>query len=208
MYYSELPLSLGETQFKSLLNCLPEHWHPSVLKYLREEDRILSAAAKWLLYLGLQKHKFPVNVVFENGRPVTESDSVGVSVSHTPGFVACAINDAGAVGIDVERIRPVVPADFKSVLTSGELVLLEGNPLQSDTRFFDIWTRKESIAKACGRGMYVNFASFAAHDSMVIAEGNSWTTSALHAPDRYAAAVGYPADAKVSLYWINQQISV
>src|SRR5262249_36616063 len=70
-----------------------------------------------------------------------------VSLSHSGGWVACAISDAGPVGIDIEVHRPhrnlhgiaaaaFGPGEQTQVATDGA------------AGFYRIWTLKEAMAKA------------------------------------------------------------
>lgn len=84
------------------------------------------------------------------------------SLSHTEGMVAVAISEAGPVGVDVEAVdRKNVPhTDFSAFgLSSEETAHLAAlsEPDRSET-FIDLWTAREAVAKADGRGLSLPFA--------------------------------------------------
>jgi 4'-phosphopantetheinyl transferase len=56
------------------------------------------------------------------------------------------------VGIDVERRLPIDLREFRRVFTDREYDFLSGTP-ELTTCFYRLWTRKEAIMKADGRGI-------------------------------------------------------
>ncbi|WP_433358506.1 4'-phosphopantetheinyl transferase family protein [Micromonospora saelicesensis] len=95
------------------------------------------------------------------GRPVVRVDEVtgsvevAVSVSRTAGLVAVAARRAGAVGVDVERIRPLPAlALAHRWFPPAELAWLRDRPEAGRTvDFLRLWTAKEAVGKAVGRGL-------------------------------------------------------
>jgi 4'-phosphopantetheinyl transferase len=85
------------------------------------------------------------------------------NVAHTRGMVALAFAQA-AVGIDVERVRPLADAEaiVRSHFAPEERRAWEG--VSADMReraFFNGWTRKEAFLKATGEGLRRLLDSFA-----------------------------------------------
>ena len=72
----------------------------------------------------------------ETGKPLT--DGAFFSVSHSGSFVACAVSDC-AVGVDLEKIRPVPPR-------LGRALDCTENP----NVFWQRWTRREAALKCRG----------------------------------------------------------
>nr|WTA70668.1 4'-phosphopantetheinyl transferase superfamily protein [Micromonospora sp. NBC_00855] len=91
------------------------------------------------------------------GRPVVRLDDVGlaVSVSRTAGLVVVAARRAGAVGVDVERIRSLPAlALARRWFPPTELAWLGDRPEAGRTvDFLRLWTAKEAVGKALGRGL-------------------------------------------------------
>jgi 4'-phosphopantetheinyl transferase len=91
-----------------------------------------------------------------SGRPIARnasSDRVpSVSLSHSGGWVAVAVSDVGAVGIDIEVHRPRRNFNRIAATAFGPeeqcLVAADGAP-----GFYRIWTLKEAMAKASGAGL-------------------------------------------------------
>jgi 4'-phosphopantetheinyl transferase len=102
-----------------------------------------------------------------HGRPFISypqsAERLHFSLSHTDGFVACAVSPCERVGIDVEATdRPVshleIARTFFSSAEHADLISLP--PAQQRDRFFDLWTLKEAYAKARGLGLQVPLDEF------------------------------------------------
>jgi len=99
------------------------------------------------------------------GKPLLIGDSAdraSFSLSHTRGMVACAVTSGAEVGIDVECIDRDVDGDeiaarFFAPVEAAQLMDVRGDARRD--RFFDLWTLKEALVKALGRGMAVSLRS-------------------------------------------------
>ncbi|MEU5962730.1 4'-phosphopantetheinyl transferase superfamily protein [Micromonospora parva] len=95
------------------------------------------------------------------GRPVVRVDDVtgpvelAVSVSRTAGLVVVAARRGGAVGVDVERVRPLPALALAGRwFPPAELAWLGDRPEACRTvDFLRLWTAKEAVGKALGRGL-------------------------------------------------------
>jgi phosphopantetheinyl transferase len=88
----------------------------------------------------------------ENGKPYFKNSSLHFSVSHSCGYVACALSDEGKVGIDLEastvnaeRARKIAERYFND----DEKELIRSSP----ESFLRIWCEKEAKAKFYGSGL-------------------------------------------------------
>jgi 4'-phosphopantetheinyl transferase len=104
------------------------------------------------------------------GRPFISSpqnaEPLHFSLSHTDGFVACAVSPCERVGIDVEATdRPAAHLEIaRAFFSTAELAdLMSLPPAQQKERFFDIWTLKEAYAKARGMGLQLPLDQFSMH---------------------------------------------
>ena len=133
--YQNIPLDiLLNNEYISLLE------KSSFEKYKNEavkKERIVSSILK-NKYIG----SYHLN---EFGKPISEEKYFNISHSH--GYIALVI-DTVPVGIDIEKIRPV-DNDLKDYISSPE----EKEYIHDDQSFFEIWTSKESLVKANGKGI-------------------------------------------------------
>jgi 4'-phosphopantetheinyl transferase len=78
------------------------------------------------------------------------------NLSHTEDLALCAITRGKAVGIDIERLRPMDDAGqiMSRFFTSREQAEFFNHPQQEQpAAFFRAWTRKEALLKATGDGL-------------------------------------------------------
>lgn len=81
-----------------------------------------------------------------------------ISVSHTDGFVCCAVSER-PVGIDCERMRRVTEAAMRRVCTPEELCDIRA-AADPAAHFLQYWTLKESISKKRGVGLSESFRQY------------------------------------------------
>jgi 4'-phosphopantetheinyl transferase len=126
------------------------------------------AALRMILagYLGVAPRDvaFTVN---EFGKPsvVTPRVSAGLSfnASHSGTCAVIAVARSGRIGIDVERLHPLVEAEsiaarFFAANEAAALAAL--HPRDRVEGFFNAWTRKEAVVKALGGGLSIPLDSF------------------------------------------------
>lgn len=129
------------------------------------EDRRDFAVAHSLLRKTLSKHApdcRPADWRFEKdvfGKPYISGESrptaLEFNLSHTTGFVACAISSA-RVGIDVESVRQNM--DYVTLVRNQfsceEFKMVMELPTDTQiNRVIELWTLKEAFVKAIGRGL-------------------------------------------------------
>lgn len=124
---------------------------PPTLRRGREQNAYLSRMARDAArisakHLGVDDPSFPKN---EDGVPLVEHGCFW-SVSHKPHAVAGIVH-TDAVGIDIERIRPMVDGMFPMIGYDDEWDMLAD--IERFERFFRLWTAKEATLKAAGIGL-------------------------------------------------------
>ena len=137
--------------WEGLLATLPEPMRVPVLALRRWRDRQAALLARLMLaeqfgaeaLLRLQRDAF--------GRPGLPG--VEFNISHSHEMVVLAVADE-RLGVDVEHIRPIDPADYRPALDQSEQRFLKSLPDPTEA-FFAIWTAKEAAMKADGRGMSI-----------------------------------------------------
>jgi 4'-phosphopantetheinyl transferase len=106
-------------------------------------------------------------VVEKHGKPVIDSalnrPHLGFNLSHTRGFVACAVSLGITVGIDVEALtRATIESDIaERFFSPSERSIFRGmSPDQQPYTFLRFWTLKEAFIKATGDGLNRALESF------------------------------------------------
>jgi 4'-phosphopantetheinyl transferase len=97
----------------------------------------------------------------ESGRPIVRAGGLDLSIAHAGPHVLVAIVDGGRrIGVDVEGGPGApVPGDalLEVVCTRTERARLRAiHPDARGDAFLGVWTRKEAVLKADGRGLLVD----------------------------------------------------
>jgi 4'-phosphopantetheinyl transferase len=102
-----------------------------------------------------------------NGKPeiATRQDSRGLrfNVSHSGGLALMAFGSGSAIGVDIEKVRPMpdfldIARRFFSAREVQAILAVSENKRQE--AFFACWTRKEAFLKATGIGLSYALSGF------------------------------------------------
>ncbi len=134
-------------------------------RFALERDRVRFVAARGLLRailgscLGAEACKIEF-AYSAKGKPLLAGDftrsGLQFNLAHSGGLGVFAVARHGAVGVDVEEVRPVpdltrLVERFFSARECAEIEKLSGEA--KTMAFFRIWTRKEAWLKATGEGI-------------------------------------------------------
>ena len=174
----DLPVGVVHTWLARLDTTLPDDVDPSSeltgheleraakFRFDRDRERYIVAhvTLRRLLgrYLDMALRSVPI-VRLDGGKPALEGDApLAFNMSHASDLGLFGFRREGAVGIDVERIRPNL--EIRSIaerfFTTTESRQIEN--ADDDTRlrhFFTTWVRKEAVLKAVGRGLAMPLSS-------------------------------------------------
>ncbi len=180
----------------ALVELLDEHERARLRRFRRPADtaRYLAAHALTRVVLGNSLGRAPSSLVIDrtcrcgaqHGKPVLAGGGPGFSLSHAGDVVGVAVLDGGAVGLDVEAVRPM-----SDLAAMARHIGAPAEPIA----FFRAWTRKEALLKATGDGLAGSMAGIDLDADGV----RSWTGDGapdgpvwlqdLRAPDGSPAAV-------------------
>jgi len=171
------------------LRKMPESIRDKINRYVRWQDRQAGLFGKLLLLKGLTEYggysPDCLNSLSYNdfGRPFIDSD-IDFNISHSGDYVVCAVADREKVGIDIEKIRPIVLSDFKNYMTYREWEDIAASDRQYD-RFYEHWTMKESVIKAEGRGLSIPLTDIRLHQRKAAVYDTVWFLKELMLDIRY-----------------------
>lgn len=133
--------------------------------------RFVAARGGLRALLGAYLACAPETVAFAygpQGKPALAGDThaarFAFNLSHSHELALCALTGAGAVGVDVEAVRPMeedggkLIGRFFSPREQAEFLALP--PAERLAAFFRGWTRKEAFLKATGTGLATVLDSF------------------------------------------------
>lgn len=170
--YSYISEKNHEYLLKELLPEFSIDFRNRILKYRRWQDVQLSLLGRMLLsnaFKKLNKQFNEENLKYTSyNKPYFEDEKVRFNISHSGNIVVCILSEVCEVGIDIETIDTINIDDFKFQMTNLERQRI----IYSDNikhAFFEYWTQKEAIIKACGKGLSIPLQSFEiANDSTTI----------------------------------------
>jgi 4'-phosphopantetheinyl transferase len=149
-------------QYQRLL-CRQECERASRFAFQRERERFIAARGLLRTILGTFLGADPRELEFiysATGKPSLGGDftdcGLEFNLAHSGGLGVFAVSGLGAVGIDVEQVRPVpeYSALSERFFTPHECALINTLPRDEAIRaFFQIWILKEAWLKATGEGI-------------------------------------------------------
>lgn len=146
-------------EIKKYIKIVSEEEQRKILSKIQERDRCHGLAGKMLLLYILKikadwkEHMLPELRYNKFQKPFINKALGSFNISHSGDMVVCFYSrEGGEIGIDIEKISEIEVNDFNSVLTKEELSALKLE--NKDKTFFKLWTQKESLIKADGRGLY------------------------------------------------------
>lgn len=168
-------------------------------KFRREGDRNRFILGRIVLrkllgeLLQCPPQKIPI-VLSKHKKPVLAGASEGLyhfSVSHSENYILIGIS-RNEVGVDIEHIDPAF--DYKNVMqysfNEEEIAFV-----REHLHFYLLWTRKEALLKATGKGLTSKLSRITALDGRqeiaqdIIDSRNNYTIDSLSINDNYVASI-------------------
>lgn len=127
-----------------------------------------------------------------------------ISLSHSEGYSALLLSRRHAVGLDIERVRPM-PVDVLSgtTLSAAERGYLAGHAegMPRSLAYLRCWTRKEAVLKASGTGVQGDLTALEVRPAQEGASvrhalgdsAGSWSVRNVRVTEDLLAAVAGPA---------------
>ncbi len=145
-----------------------------------------------------------------NKRPILKSihePRLAFNVSHSGEMILIAISDLD-IGVDIEEVSPGF--NYTEILESSfsgqekRYIEKAGKPLFA---FYDIWTRKEALLKACSKGISDDLAEYQCLDGAQFISkdllDNSWFVKSFNIKGLYAASVALMNDSVPNFYELS-----
>lgn len=165
-------------------------------RYRRWQDGQATLLGRLLLRLVLTRRGLDPDLLGRIAIDAADRPSLPISldfnISHTDGLVVLIAGDDGAVGIDVERLRPLDPDDLGTALTAADRrrIAAADDPAAA---MLQCWTAKEAVVKAAGLGITVPELPLWHDDGPMTCDGRPWWLATWRLPGHIlTAAHGRP----------------
>ena len=165
--------------------------------HTKDKNRFIISRGALRHILGKYLNRSPNSIEFgigENKKPYLVNSDLHYNISHSGDWILCAVSNP-EIGADVELINH----DFKyqevieDNFSSDEVNYIRQN--LSIERFFMLWTRKEALTKATGKGLDEDLKLIPCLDGVhpaqsdVISSANDWLISSFKLYEDYIASV-------------------
>lgn len=161
-------------------------------RYAFEVDACLFLLGKVLLLKGIRKlgyfniglHDIRFN---EFNKPYF-NNNLSFNISHSGMYVVCALSQSCKLGIDLEEVRSIDVDTFSNCFSASEWLYLKNadDPLLV---FYKLWTRKEAVIKADGRGLQIPLSCFEVISHHVSINSCNWFINELAIAEGYIAHI-------------------
>lgn len=155
VFYTEISMQTTPDIYDKLLQSFPQDISDKILKYTNEKERHLRIIGKALLAYALKQPELQSGISLEqysysaSNQPVLSGSDISFSISHSGNMVVCAVAKANAIGVDVERTKPV-KLDLMKFYFNRESWFEIINAPDVYAEFYRHWTMREAAIKASG----------------------------------------------------------
>ncbi len=204
----QVSMSIAPDTFVEFKSALTEKELAKVpfFKFRQAKDSyvISQGALRTLLsgYLGIAPNLVKIGRR-RKGKPYSIDDpGLYFNMSNSGKFVVIAFSRDSEVGIDIEKIRPLHDLDdmISRNFTSREIRFITARTEERISRFFRLWTVKESYLKAIGEGMRLppDSLEFAIENDRIrqlsvegVFDQEDWNFKEFSKPNDYVGTITY-----------------
>jgi 4'-phosphopantetheinyl transferase len=178
----------------------------------KDKNRYITSRGALRNILGEYLNQPPASVTFGidiGKKPFilnTGATPLHYNISHSGNWILLAVSTS-TIGADIELIN--YSFDYKEVIDdifNPEEVnyIKQTQPIE---RFFQLWTRKEALTKATGKGLDDNMKAMPGLDgvhfvqSNLIASSNNWLISSFNVQGQYEASIASNPAISEMLFW-------
>lgn len=190
LFYNKLSVPFDVKKWAFYFQQMPEDIQERIRRYHQEENKYQLMVGRLLLKKGMRElgfNHFRLADLYYNeyNCPLWENNQ-HFNIAHSGKVVACAFSQKSKIGLDVEKIRPINLKDFDYILNDLDKrnIRSAADPFHA---FFKIWTIKEAVTKAIGKGLAIDVQQIFIDDQYASFEKEKWYYQTLNFEDGFAA---------------------
>ena len=192
IYFSIISEFISDKVINEAISQLPSSVITNLPTYLNPKNKYLSLIAWLMLKKLISDFNMDESTILEIkknefGKPY--HPDLYFNYSHSENVVVCAASKNIQLGIDVEIIRDIEFDQYNDCFIKVE----RDNILKSfnSNLFFELWCKKESVAKADGRGMTISLNEIIIIKNQALINGSDkkWFLQSLNIREQYCAYV-------------------
>jgi len=167
-----------DTSDNSVYEKLSEKRREKVDKIKNECSKKQSIGAELLLNTAVSEEmgKIKTPVLWdcgEYGKPyLTDYPDLHISIAHSGDYAVCALSDT-EIGVDIQYMRDFNDSVMRRCFTSSETETVK-NAADKKSEFYKLWVRKESFAKAVGKGLMLPLGEIPVTDDKITYDGKRY----------------------------------
>ena len=179
---------INQDVLKYYLQFLPRQFKEEVLKYRKWDDRYNCLFGKLMVYIGAYLfgyNSFEFDKILKDsyGKPYISDSDFNFNISHSGNTVVCVFSKQ-EIGVDIEEINEIDIDLFKDVFTPQELKEIKAEGLD---KFYEYWTKKESVIKAVGKGMSIPLTEIVLEEESSIYDNYTWYTKSFKMNNKFCS---------------------
>lgn len=171
IYIAKVPCLIDTYLYNEFLLQISTLKRKKIKKYTQTEDKYRTLMADLLVrYIIQTKLKIDNrNIAFNYnsyGKPyLYNHNGFFFNVSHSGNWVVC-ITHTNEVGVDIEKVQPIDIDIYEPIFKKEEFkdIIANNNKLY---RFYELWTKKESVVKFMGKGLSIPFKTFSVMENTI-----------------------------------------
>ncbi len=171
---------------------MPADIQERIRRYRKEENKYQLLIGRLLLQYGMNDQGFKnfelKDLYYDEFNCPLWSKQIRFNIAHSGNVVACAFSTEQQIGLDIEKIRAIHLADFDYILNEVD----HQNILKADNKyqaFFKIWTIKEAVTKAIGKGLAIDVQQIYIFDKYAVFEKQKWYYHVIQFEKEFAAHI-------------------
>jgi 4'-phosphopantetheinyl transferase len=169
---------------------LPPAWQRRVLACRRPARQQATLFGALLLQhvLRCRAHPYALEHVLRtpDNRPYLAGAALDFNVSHSGRYAVCVLSTTCRVGVDIEERTRTRIAGFQPHFQPAEWAALHTADPQE--QFYRLWTQKEAVAKADGRGLNIPLRDIRIRHQRANLAGTCWHVREIRLTEADAAA--------------------
>ena len=189
IFYTRMSISRpAEPLFDYWINVMPLAMREKINRYRRWQDAQACLFGKALLSLCLSRF-YPFLSLSDldhtaYNRPYFKQGGPDFNISHSGEHIVCAISNTCRVGIDIEEVKAVELEDYSAQFNYSEWLTVRAATDQ-ERAFFRIWTQKEALIKANGKGLSLPLKTIYINRNAAQIESEPWYLQEIPIAEKY-----------------------
>lgn len=204
IYYTSFSKKIPDHLWYKYLNMLPVEMQNKNARYRNWQDRQSHLIGKLLLIIGLSKYGYNSGILTkinysDYNRPFL-NNTIDFNISHSGNFVLCAMAEDVRIGVDIEEIKKIDFKDFGITMDKNQWEEIM-NSVEPTKAFFKLWTIKESIIKADGRGLAIPLKDIRIWNKKGMYDRQNWYFEEVDVNENYIAFLATDIECVEINYW-------